>query len=225
MGRATLHLHPGAAGAVGVVLFHSLTGVDAVVGNSAAIEITAPCNVNYGRPERTWDEDVRNVLQAVSRGQVLLGEDDAGRLVMVDIPAGAWGSASATATGCAPATRRPGHDTKHATVPLTDPLRDAGRRTTSQLTGRRRSDRLAARGERRVQRRADESPYPGTASAVALLDHHERCVGRHDPPARVCLMSPSPGVAHLSRERLATEGALQRPEEPGDPGGAGDQHP
>lgn len=91
MGRATLHLHPGAAGAVGVVLFHSLTGVDAVVGNSAAIEITAPCNVNYGRPERTWGEDVRDVLQAVSRGQVLLGEDDAGRLVMVDVPGGRLG--------------------------------------------------------------------------------------------------------------------------------------
>lgn len=29
---------------------------------------------------------MRDVLQAVSRGQVLLGEDDAGRLVMVNIP-------------------------------------------------------------------------------------------------------------------------------------------
>jgi hypothetical protein len=34
---------------------------------------------------------VRDVLQAVSRGQVLLGGDDAGRLVMVDIPGGRLG--------------------------------------------------------------------------------------------------------------------------------------
>ena len=61
------------------------------IGDSAAIEITASYNVDYGPPERTWDEDVRDVLQAVSRGQVLLGEDDAGRLVMVDIPGGRLG--------------------------------------------------------------------------------------------------------------------------------------
>jgi hypothetical protein len=61
------------------------------IGDSAAIAITASYNVDYGPPERTWDEDVRDVLQAVSRGQVLLGEDDAGQVVMVDIPGGRLG--------------------------------------------------------------------------------------------------------------------------------------
>ena len=84
-GQEILHLRPRAHGAVDVLLVHHLMGVDVVVADSSPIEITAPYNINCGPPELAWDEDVHEVLHATSRGQVLIGED-AGRVVMVDVP-------------------------------------------------------------------------------------------------------------------------------------------
>lgn len=90
-GDATLHLVPHAAGAVDVMLRHSLTGVDVCVAGSAPIEITAPENVNYGPPDRFWQDDVRDVLNAVSRGEALVALDARGMADMVELPGGRLG--------------------------------------------------------------------------------------------------------------------------------------
>lgn len=90
-GDATLHLVPRAAGAVDVMLSYGLTRVDVCVADSAPIEITAPENVNYGPPDRFWQDDVRDVVRAVSRGEALVALDAHGMADMVEIPGGRLG--------------------------------------------------------------------------------------------------------------------------------------
>lgn len=91
-GRASVRLRPRAPGAVDVLLVYDLWGVDLLVGDSAPIEVSAPRNINYGPPERDWDEDVLEVLRAVSGGQMLIGRDEAGRVALVDIPGSRLGA-------------------------------------------------------------------------------------------------------------------------------------
>lgn len=86
---ATVHLRARAAGAVDVLLRYRLTGVD--VAGSAPIEIAAPDNVNYAPPNRFWRDDVRDVLFAVSRGQVVVILDPTGVATRVDVPGGRLG--------------------------------------------------------------------------------------------------------------------------------------
>lgn len=74
-----------------VLLLHGLTQVDVCIGGSAPIEIAAPENVNYGPPHRSWRDDVRDVLLAVSRGQAVVALDAAGIAHMVELPGGRLG--------------------------------------------------------------------------------------------------------------------------------------
>jgi hypothetical protein len=44
----------------------------------APIEIAAPLNVNYGKPNRPWDEDLREVVSLVAAGAAVVGRTAAG---------------------------------------------------------------------------------------------------------------------------------------------------
>jgi len=85
-GEASVHLAPRTEGAVDVLIRHTLMGVDVFVADSAPMEISAPNNVNYGPPERPWDDEVHDILRAVSQGLVLVGVDDAGQICKVQMP-------------------------------------------------------------------------------------------------------------------------------------------
>lgn len=90
---ATLHLRPRAAGAVDVLVRQRrLSWVDVFVAGSAPIEITAPHNVNYAPPHRFWQDDVREILSAVARGQALVALNTTGAADMVELPGGRLGT-------------------------------------------------------------------------------------------------------------------------------------
>lgn len=103
---AALHLRPRAAGAVDVLLRHRLSGVDVFVAGSAPIEITAPESINYALPHRFWQDDVREILYAVSRGQALVVLNSTGAADTVELPGGRLG-VSVHGTPSGPATRPP----------------------------------------------------------------------------------------------------------------------
>lgn len=88
-----LHLRPGAAGAVDVLVRQRrLSWVDVFVAGSAPIEITAPYNVNYAPPHRFWQDDVREVLSVVARGQALVALNPTGAADAVELPGGRLGA-------------------------------------------------------------------------------------------------------------------------------------
>jgi hypothetical protein len=72
-------LMPRSAGAYAVDVHDHLGGLDVFVADvGASIEIAAPVNINYGRPNRRWDEDVREVVTLVASGKAVVGRDASG---------------------------------------------------------------------------------------------------------------------------------------------------
>lgn len=84
-GEQTLHLKPRAVDAVALFLYFSEPGVDVCIEESPAIEITAPVNINYAPPQRTWTEDLEEIIRAAATGQMLVGSTAVGKVESVSI--------------------------------------------------------------------------------------------------------------------------------------------
>ena len=76
-GHAVLEPGPRPPAAVSVVIDRRLDGVHVFVGQvGPPTEIAAPLNTDHGPPDRSWDEDLLEVLAAVSAGRVSIGMRD-----------------------------------------------------------------------------------------------------------------------------------------------------
>jgi hypothetical protein len=72
-------LAPRAADAFEIVVDDSLDGLLVFVADvGAPIEIAAPLNINYGKPNRPWDADLREVISLVASGGALVGRSASG---------------------------------------------------------------------------------------------------------------------------------------------------
>jgi hypothetical protein len=72
-------LVPRTADAFPVVVDDYSDGLHVFVADIAApIEIAAPLNINYGKPNQRWDEDLREVVSLVATGAALVGRAAAG---------------------------------------------------------------------------------------------------------------------------------------------------
>jgi hypothetical protein len=100
--NGTYRLTPRTADAFPVVVDDYGDGLHVFVADvGAAIEIAAPLNINYGRPNRPWDEDLREVVSLVATGAAMVGRgatDDPVCLVLEGSRMGVDNSLSTSAT-------------------------------------------------------------------------------------------------------------------------------
>jgi hypothetical protein len=78
--NGTYRLVPRTADAFPVLVDDYSDGLHVFVADvDAPIEIAAPLNINYGKPNRPWDEDLREVVLLVATGGALVGKAPGGR--------------------------------------------------------------------------------------------------------------------------------------------------
>lgn len=85
-GHGVLELRPRAAGAAVVRVEYGAWGSYVTVHpDLPPLELTAPVNANYGPPDRSWSDDLADVLAAAAAGRLEVGAAPDGRAVSVDV--------------------------------------------------------------------------------------------------------------------------------------------